>query len=89
MGFHEDLSLFFQVFSTEAIINNKSIIGLFNHHYHCVEDLALIQPAFICIEMDVLAVSVGDNLIIDQKKYAIKEKKPDGTGLITLILGDA
>lgn len=85
----EDLALFFQhcEFAVTARWKQTHLIkGLFENAYVEVQQVESTAPAFICAASEVPGIQQRDELIIHDERYRIVNVRPDGTGLVTLIL---
>jgi hypothetical protein len=95
--FHEDIDAFFSLADhaveaswTAAGGSPADVVGIFNDEYF--EDVGGpvgvegSQPVFVCAAADVPNVAQGDTIAIDGKTYSIVNVRPDGTGIVDLIL---
>jgi Phage Head-Tail Attachment len=95
--FTEDINSFFHL--TDHAIDAEwtpsggsaaTIAGIFNDEYF--EDVGGpvgvegSQPVFVCAAASVPGVDQGDAIVIDSKTYSIINVRPDGTGIVDLIL---
>lgn len=85
--FEEDLSVFFQEFGYQALLNGQSIRGILNFHPHQTESFNLLEVTFVTTEAEMITVNLGDIILIGSQSYQIMEKIPDGLGLMQLKLG--
>ena len=94
MAFPENLSIFFDTdySSTEAIISGGAVpvIGLFDREYVDIEvggiPISGFMPVFRCAESDVSGILKGATVVINSVDYVVVIPKPDGTGVIDLVL---
>ena len=87
--FTEDLSLFFNTndFAVQALFNGSNIInGILGNAYAEINGVESTRPAFTCALEDVAGVSHGNTLVIDGDTYHVVGVKPDGVGVMTLVL---
>tara|TARA_Y100000310_G_C20521202_1_gene733773 strand:+ start:716 stop:1003 length:288 start_codon:yes stop_codon:yes gene_type:complete len=92
MAFTESLSTFFRTndFAVSATFSEDesdvTVNGVFENVYS--EDLSVrgSLPTFVCVESDVESVSIDGSLTVDGTAYTVRNKKPDGTGVTTLVL---
>jgi hypothetical protein len=87
--FTEDLYYFFNTddFAIEAIYQGNTIInGIMGKAYVNLNDVESSLPAFSCASADVPNVAHDDTLEISGIDYLIKIVKPDGTGVVVLVL---
>jgi len=85
----EDLSLFFNTneFATSALYNGATTIrGLLGKSYIAINEVESAAPSFTCAANDIPNAKQGDTLVINAITYVVVTVKPDGTGVITLIL---
>jgi hypothetical protein len=75
-------------FSDAATYGAATIYGAFLNEYTVMEsvDVGSPAPAFICAAASVPAAKKGSSITINAVAYTVQEAKPDGTGMITLIL---
>lgn len=95
--FTEDIDAFFSL-SDHAVSaewtpqggSPAAVTGIFNDEYF--EDVGGpvgvegSQPVFVCPAAGVPGVAQGDAIVINAKTYAIVNVRPDGTGIVDLIL---
>ena len=88
MAFTEDLSVFFNVddFNEVAIINGKGVPGLFSYGTVVVNEVETRKPLFTCAAACVKAITQGSLVQLQHQTYQVANLKPDGTGLVVLIL---
>jgi hypothetical protein len=94
MAFQENLSIFFNTdySSIEATISGgaEPVIGLFDKEYVDIEvggiPVSGYMPVFRCAESDVSGILKGATVVIDSVDYKVVIPKPDGTGVIDLVL---
>ena len=65
--------------------------GVFDNDYEAVNaggtmDFAITRPRFYCRSADVLNVTEGDDLEVENVPYKIRVIMPDGTGMTELLL---
>jgi hypothetical protein len=95
--FTEDIDAFFSL--TDHAISASwtpgggspaDVVGIFNDEYF--EDVGGpvgvegSQPVFVCAAARVPGVAQGDTIVINGKTYSIVNVRPDGTGIVDLIL---
>jgi hypothetical protein len=86
MAFAEDLTAFFADFSVPATLGAASFAVIFDAAYIDALGISTNQPAAVCKSTDVAACSLGTAININGTAYTVREVKPDGTGLTTLML---
>lgn len=87
--FTEDLPLFFNTtdFAVAATYNGSDIVhGILGKTYIAINDVESAAPSFTCSAVDVPHAKHGDTLVINSIIYNVVGVKPDGTGIMTLIL---
>ncbi len=96
--FNEDTGAFFEqgghavtaVWTPDGGSSVPDIVGIFNNEYF--EDVGGpvgvegSQPVFVCPAASVPGVAQGDTIVISGKTYSIVNVRPDGTGIVDLIL---
>lgn len=95
--FSEDIDSFFSLTDhaisaawTPAGGSPATITGIFNDTYF--EDVGGpvgvegSQPVFVCAAASVPGVAQDDTIVINSKTYSIVNVRPDGTGIVDLIL---
>ncbi|MFM1991277.1 MAG: hypothetical protein RJA99_4234 [Pseudomonadota bacterium] len=84
--FNEDLEPFFDPadFGTSAVHNAATINGIFEREYADPEGIATRLTAFVTRE--AYGVAVNATLTIAATTYRVVNIRPDGTGVVTLIL---
>lgn len=92
MAWAEDLTVFFNIneFAVEATILGGPVIGIFDNESVIVEGytgaVESTRPIFLCREANVSAVTHGTAVTINAVSYLVRGIRPDGTGLVRLIL---
>jgi hypothetical protein len=88
MSFVENLSYFFKItdFGSSATYLDEEINGIFGSAYLLSNDVESSFPAFTCKTTDVPTVEHGDTLIINEVTYKVINVRPDGTGVVILVL---
>ncbi len=88
MAFTEDHSAFLDEddFAVPASVGGSSVSVIFDHAFVEVQGIAGEQPMVLADDGDISSVSVGDALIVNDTLYAIRVKRPDGTGLTMMLL---
>lgn len=88
--FNEDLTAFLGDFAIEATTVGGTFMVLFDDGYSegavGFAGMASTQPAAMARSVDVAGMAVGDEIVILGTAYSIAEMRPDGTGMVTLIL---
>lgn len=100
MAFTENMDSFFgasEVESGHAVAatytpdggSPSTVNGIFDNEYF--DDFGEVglessQPAFHCDAADVSGVAQGDALQVNSVNFEIVNVRPDGTGLVTLVL---
>ena len=90
MAFTEDLSQFFDDadFAVDVTYNNGTIQGIFDHEYVATENVEGERPILTCMESSVIGVAHGESLTVNGTDYTVVEARPDGTGIMVLILSE-
>jgi len=77
-------------FATTATFGQTSVPGIFDGQGVEVTvegmEIATTAPTFLCRESDVSGLARGGTVVIGGTTYYVIEKRPDGTGMVTLIL---
>jgi hypothetical protein len=86
--FREDLRVFFNTdeFAVEAFIRGIVVKGMEGWTYSTVNQVHCCKRTFICAQARSPLASIGDRVVIRDQSYQIVEAKPDGTGLLMLVL---
>jgi len=84
----EDLSEFFDTdeLADRADTGATSIAGIFSQEYVDALGVESFHPVFLAQTAEVKDLAHGHSLEINQKRYKIAGKQPDGFGLTNLIL---
>lgn len=85
----EDLSLFFNTsdFAVAAIFKGTiTVKGIMGNAYVEVNRVESTRPTFTCMLSEVAGVKQGDSLVVSDINYQVVGVKPDGTGVVTLVL---
>jgi len=87
MPLAEDLSAFFRPteHGTPAVIAGAAVVGIFDDAYADGLEMADTGPRFLCREADARVV-VGESISVAGAGFKVVERKPDGTGLVELVL---
>jgi len=100
MAFTEDFSDFFDTddFAVAATItigegSPGTVNGIFDDEYFDEVGVGSLgvegsKPAFHCAAADVPSIAHGDSVVISGTTYHVVNVRPDGTGLVTLLLED-
>lgn len=85
--FAEDLSAFFRAseHGTPAVIAGAPVVGIFDDAYASELEIADTGPRFLCPEASARVV-VGETITVAGAAFKVVERKPDGTGLVELVL---
>jgi len=85
--FAEDLSVFFDTddFAVEVALDGASVNGVMGDEPVEVNFVQTTAPSFIYRHAD-MAVSIDSDLVYGATAYKVKNMRPDGTGLMMLIL---
>ena len=94
-GFNADL--FNGTFDEEGVFtptggSSRSIPVVFDNEYQATQfqkadaEIESSGPRVMCLESDVPGVAHGDTLGIRGKTWYVIEVRPDGTGMVTLML---
>lgn len=99
MAFTEDLTSFFEtddhavsasyirgIYPSTATARATTVAGIFENEYVETQFIQGDRPTFTCAASDVENIAQGDWLIISGGTYKVAEYRPDGTGVIMLIL---
>lgn len=84
--FTEDTTAFFADFSVPATLGAATFAVIFDASYIDALGISTNQPAAVCKSADVAACTQGTPITINGTAYTVREVKPDGTGLTTLLL---
>jgi hypothetical protein len=87
VAFEEILSEFLDDddFAVKVTYNGSTVInGIFDKAYVEAAETESYRPILICEE--IIGMAQGDTILIDSDSYEIVNVRPDGTGLVTLIL---
>ena len=76
-------------FGTTATIGAASVMGVFDSATVAEFGILGSAPKFLCKASDVPGITFGQAVTIESVGYTVTEVKPDGTGLIELILDKA
>ena len=84
----DDLRGFFNPdeFAVTALIQNSKVLGILELSLSTVHQVQCHQFKFICAEAAMTKVKREDEIKIADQSYRIVDIKPDGTGLVTLLL---
>ena len=93
MAFTEDLTPFLDTddFAVAATLPGSPATTanvIFDNVYDELNDIEGSQPQALARASDFSAVAIDADITINSTTYRIKQKKPDGTGLVVLILED-
>ena len=80
---------FFMDFGTVATIGAASVMGVFDCATAVEFGILGSGPKFLCKASDVPGIAFGQAVTIESVSYAVTEVRPDGTGLVELILDKA
>lgn len=85
--FAEDLSAFLREgeHGTPAVIAGAPVVGIFENAYEDALEIADTGPRFLCPEASARVV-VGETITVDGASFKVVERKPDGTGMVELVL---
>ena len=86
---NEDFSVFFNPdeFAVEAWIRGIGVKGILESSYATLNQVHCCKFTFVCSEACVPPVmGVGDSVVVHHQSYSIIEIKPEGTGLLRLVL---
>lgn len=97
MAFTEDLGVFFDEsdFAVQAAItlpnNSVRVISvIFDATTQGIQlydsNIEADTPSFQCKTSDLTGVKTGNQVVIENKTYAVGRKEPDGTGVTTVYL---
>ncbi len=60
--------------------------GVFDATYANALGIGGTQPVLLCKAGEVTSVTRGDVVTLNGEAFSVAEKKPDGTGMVTLVL---
>ena len=91
MAFTEDHSEFLDEddFAVSASVGGSSVSVIFDHAFVEVQGIIGERPMVLADDGDVSSVSVGDSLTVNSQLYVVRVKRPDGTGMTTIVLEEA
>ena len=76
-------------FGTVATIGAASVNGIFDNITLSEFGILGSGPKFLCKASDVPGIAFGQAVTIEAVAYTVTEVRPDGTGLVELILDKA
>lgn len=86
----DDVDIFFADFGSSILWNSVTYKGIFYNEYEAISlfegEIESRAPYVEVREADFSGVAHDDQLTINSVAYKVKEIKPDGTGIMTLIL---
>lgn len=90
MAFSEDLSIFINPDTpgyAQAVIGEKTIVGLFDNGYMGVDLVGSSDPSLLCMDTDIVGVADGTSIVVNNVTYTVAgAPEPDGSGLTLLQL---
>jgi len=86
--FIEDLSIFFNSdeFAVEAVIQGIKVKGILEISYSTLNQVHYCKHFFTSAQMNILEITLEDEIKINDQMYRIQEINPDGTGLVSFSL---
>ena len=82
----ENLDIFVADFATTATVGGISISGILDREYAEVNGVEGYAPTLLCKESDTSSIPVGAVISVAGQSYKVMAKRPDGTGMTTIIL---
>ena len=89
MAFVEDAAPLFVDFGVTATVGATAVNGIFDNATLAEFGILGSGPKFLCKASDVPGIAFGQAVTINSTAYAVTEVRPDGTGLVELILDKA
>lgn len=86
MAFTEHLPAYFVDFGTTATYLAASVKGILDTPMADQFGILGTAPRFICAAADVSGIAAGATLTIGGIGYTVSEVRPDGTGMMELVL---
>lgn len=72
--------------ATATVSGGASFSVIFDSNYVDALGISTNQPAAVCADADCAGLTLGSVISIRGATYTVREPKPDGTGLTTLLL---
>ena len=84
----ENLDMFLNTddFASTVTVGSVSITGILDREYAEVNGVEGYAPTLLCTESDTSSIYIGSQLEVEGQAYKVMAKRPDGTGMTTLIL---
>jgi len=84
----EDFDIFLNAdeFATTGTVGTTSIVGILDRDFAEVNGVEGYAPTLLCKESDTSSIYIGSQLEVAGQSYKVMAKRPDGTGMTTLIL---
>jgi len=93
MAFTENLASFFDTLAGFAVQGTygagETVDGIFDNAFLEVKGLAAQVPAFTCAKADVAALAVNSQITILGLAYYVREKRPDESDFVILLVLEA
>lgn len=90
MAFTEDLTVFFNAetgFAVSASFGGGDPFnGILSNDFVEIHGLATTAPTFTCASADVVTLTVDGQITVDGTVYKCREKRPDETGSVTVLI---
>lgn len=88
MAFEEDIPDLLDVneFAVSGTFGAHTAAGILERGYAEAFDTAGYRPIWLVAAADADAIALNAEGTIDGTAYAVREKQPDGTGLVNLVL---
>jgi len=86
--FTEDCQSFFNLdeFAVQALMKGIFVNGILESLLSTANQVQCVQFKFTCAQATTPKIKLGDKIKMDDRYYRILEIKPDGTGLLSLLL---